>query len=64
MSVVSSANKTVRHDIAEILFKVALSTITLTLSEYQFSNINKTTHLPNQKTVPIIVYYYVSSIIS
>jgi hypothetical protein len=32
---VSSTNKTDRDDIAEILFKVALSTITLTLTSYK-----------------------------
>ena len=34
---VSSTNKTDRHDIAEILLKVALNTITLTLSRTQIS---------------------------
>jgi hypothetical protein len=33
---VSSTNKTDRHDIAEILLKVALNTITLTLYFYLF----------------------------
>jgi len=37
-SVVSSTNKTDRHDIAEILLKVALNTITPSLGHYMLFN--------------------------
>jgi len=42
---VSSSNKTDRHDIAEILLKVALKTLTLTfcLFIWQYSNIEQHT---------------------
>jgi len=58
---VSSINKTGRHDIAEILLKVALNTITLTLMrlELLFSGVILTFswgyYLGNGTITPIVV---------
>jgi hypothetical protein len=49
ISLVSSTIKTDRHDIAEILLKVALNTITLTLTLFEFNTENSLVKLCKRK---------------
>jgi hypothetical protein len=44
-TLVSSINKTDRHDITETLLKMVLNTITLTPSSFEVTNILKTVQL-------------------
>jgi hypothetical protein len=46
---VSFTNKTDRHDISEILLKVALSTLALVPSEYLLSSTLDVLHIPNNQ---------------
>ena len=51
-SLVSSTNKTDHHDITEILFKVTLSTITLTLKHFIFISVTGLTSIVSPELPP------------
>ena len=59
-TLVSSANKTNCHDISEILLKVTLTFITLTLHDYPRSHnlINSNLHVDSCYTIMLIFFFF------
>ena len=61
-TLVSSTNKTDSHDIAEILLKVALNSIILTLlkliSHFDFIDNTSVLHVPDKRTISIFTEIY------